>query len=272
MISQSSLLNRRLAAEAILREAGHIALARFQARAFTVETKGTQDFVSEVDRETEAFIRQRLAELFPEDGFLGEESGGGSHAQALWVVDPIDGTSNFVRGNPFWCLSAGFIVDDTPAVGVIYDPCREELFGAHLGGGAWLNGAPIQVSETTEPAQAVLSIGFSLRTPLDRHQSVLGNLLAANGAYRMHGAGALALAQVAAGRADGFWEGFINSWDVAAGLVLVSEAGGYVSDFLDNNGLFDGNSILACTPHLTSFFAELTGGCWQTNSNSSPHG
>lgn len=253
-----ALLMRRSAAESILREAGRRAHTRFLSRDFAIEEKGAQDFVSEVDRETERLIRARLSALFPGDTFLGEE-GGGEIGRVTWIVDPIDGTSNFVRGVPFWCLSAGLVVDGRPSVGVIYDPCRDELFSAHAGGGATLDGQPMRVSSTATPDQAVLSIGFSFKSSIERHRTVIEELLAAKSVYRMHGAGALALAQVAAGRTDGFWEALIYPWDVAAGLVLVSEAGGLVSDYMAGTDLEKGNEILACTPGLRKFFTGLTG-------------
>ncbi|WP_404403761.1 inositol monophosphatase family protein [Pelagibacterium halotolerans] len=253
-----SLAHRRTAAEAILREAGKRALEHFEARSFSVEEKGVQDFVSEVDRQTEIFIRESLAALFPDDTFLGEE-GGGEIAASSWIVDPIDGTTNFVRGIPFWCLSAGFVVDGEPTVGVIYDPCRDEMFSAHKGGGAMLNGKPIRVSTTSAPKQALLSIGYSFKSPATRHHAVIDGLFSAGAMYRMHGAGALALAQVAAGRMDGFWEAIIYPWDVAAGLTLVQEAGGIVSDFFAGDDIHKGHEILATAPGMKDFFGALTG-------------
>lgn len=260
----SFLLQRRLAAEAILREAGKRAHERFLSRAFEIEEKGMQDFVSEVDRQTEAFIRESLTTLFPDDTVLGEEDGGTAGNRA-WIVDPIDGTTNFVRGIPFWCLSAGFVVDGVPAVGVIYDPCRDEIFCAHKGGGAMLNGVPMRASSISEPSRAILSIGFNFKAPIERHNQLLAGLLSAGAVYRMHGAGALALAHVAAGRLDGFWEAFIHPWDVAAGIVLVTEAGGVVSDYPLDDGLHTGRPILASAPGMADFFTALACGAAEGN-------
>lgn len=257
--TQSFLMQRRLAAEAILREAGKRAHQRFASRAFSIEEKALQDFVSEVDRQTEAFIRESLLTLFPDDTVLGEE-GGGNVGSRTWIVDPIDGTTNFVRGIPFWCLSAGLVVDGVPAVGVIYDPCRDEMFSAHRGAAAMLNGVPMRVSSTSEPARAILAIGFNFKAPVERHNRLLAGLLSAGAVYRMHGAGALALAHVAAGRLDGFWEAFIHPWDVAAGIVLVTEAGGVVSDYPLDDGLHTGQPILASAPGMADFFTALACG------------
>ncbi|WP_339861644.1 inositol monophosphatase family protein [Thalassospira alkalitolerans] len=253
-----SFASRRYGAEAILREAGKRAMESFRTQQFSVEKKGMQDFVSEVDRQTENFIRDSLLDLFPDDGFLGEESGG-EIASTTWIVDPIDGTTNFVRGIPVWCLSAGFVVDGKPVVGVVYDPCRDEMFSAHSGGGAWLNGTKITVSTTDDPKESILSVGFNFKAPVGRHQSIMDGLFTAGAMHRMHGSGALGLAYVAAGRVDGFWEAYIHSWDVAAGLVLVHEAGGYISDFLADGDLRNGKEILASAPGMKAFFGALTG-------------
>jgi myo-inositol-1(or 4)-monophosphatase len=249
--SPSFLLQRRLAAEAILREAGKRAYQHFLSRTFEIEEKGIQDFVSEVDRQTEAFIRESLTALFPDDTVLGEEDGGNVGSRT-WIVDPIDGTTNFVRGIPFWCLSAGFVIDGDPAVGVIYDPCRDEIFCAHKGGGAMLNGVPMRASSIREPARAILSIGFNFKAPVERHNRLLAGLLSAGAVYRMHGAGALALAHVAAGRLDGFWESNLSPWDLAAGLLLIREAGGFASDATGGARVIETGAVVAANAHLHS--------------------
>lgn len=256
--NQEFLSVRRLVAETVAREAGKLALERFRSRRFTVEAKDTQDFVSEVDKETEVLIRSRLAAVFPEDGFIGEESGG-APKRVSWVVDPIDGTANFVRGVSFWCVSIGLAVDGKASVGVIYDPNLDELYSAALGQGATLNGVSMRVSGTGEPEKAIVSVGFSYRRPINTNVDVIYNLLEKNCVYRMQGAGALAMALVASGRLDGYVESHINAWDVLAGLVLVGEAGGYVNDFLAGDGLTRGNPILACTPELIDFLRQASG-------------
>ncbi len=257
-VNQEFLSVRRMVAEAVAREAGKLALERFRNRRFTVEAKDTQDFVSEVDKETEILIRSRLAAVFPDDGFIGEESGG-TPERVAWVVDPIDGTANFVRGIGFWCVSIGLVVNGKPSVGVIYDPNLDELYSAALGEGATLNGVPMHVSGTSDPSKATVSVGFSFRRPINTNVDVIYNLLSQNCVYRMQGAGALALALVASGKLDGYVESHINSWDVMAGLVLVSEAGGYVNDFLAGDGLTKGNPILASTPELVDFLRQTSG-------------
>ena len=152
----SALMDMRLlAAQAIAREAGAMARRRFLDRSFAVKFKGPQDYLTEVDGETEAFIAQRLLRVFPADGFIGEESqarpaGAGG---AVWVVDPIDGTANFARGVPHFCVSIACVDDDRVEVGVIYNPMLDELFAARRGGGARLNGAPISASNASSLAK-----------------------------------------------------------------------------------------------------------------------
>ncbi|MBL8573923.1 MAG: inositol monophosphatase [Hyphomicrobiaceae bacterium] len=248
----------RALAEAAAREAGALALRRFLNRDFEVEEKGTQDFVSAVDRDCEILIKDRLTRAAPEVGFVGEE-GSRDFGDVVWVVDPIDGTSNFVHGLAYWCVSIGLCAHGRSVVGVIYDPVANELFSAADGLGATVDGRPIRVSAIADPANATLAVGYSYRKPIDTHLAALGRLLAAKCVYRMPGAGALSLAHVAAGRFEGFWESHINSWDAMAGLCLITEAGGRINDFLGDDGLRNGNVILGCTPDLEAFFREVTG-------------
>ena len=174
-----------------------------------------------------------MSKAFPEDGFLGEEGGSKNlGARAIWVIDPIDGTRNFLTGVPFWCISIGLVVDGKPVLGLIYHPAADELFIAETGEGAFVNGAPIKVSGETDLKKARICVGFSYRKAVAEHVRAIDALLTAGCEYCRLGSGALGLAYTAAGRFDGYWERHLNSWDAAAGLVLVAEAGGYVNDFL----------------------------------------
>lgn len=245
----STLMDMRLlAAEAVAREAGALARRRFLDRSFTVGFKGPQDFLTEVDGETEAFIAGRLLKVFPGDGFIGEESKprppGASGA--AWVVDPIDGTANFARGVPHFCVSIACVAGDKVEAGVIYDPMRDELFAARLGGGARLNGAPLHASGQTSLADAAVEVGWNLRAGPDQYVALLRRIASTGASPSRTGSGALALAYVAAGRVDGFVEHHIHAWDCLAGVALVSEAGGYVSDFLKGDGLAKGAPLVAC--------------------------
>jgi myo-inositol-1(or 4)-monophosphatase len=254
-------LDRRLGvAREVIREAGQMAVDYFNRReSLAITRKGAQDLVSEADRRCEELIVSRLSAAFPCDGFLGEE--GGAHdldAEAIWVIDPIDGTHNFLTGIPFWCLSIGLVVNGEAVIGVIYHPANEELFSARHGRGAFLNEAPIRVSGETDVKRARIGVGFSFRRPVTEHVRAIERLLCAGCEYLRLGSGALALAYAATGRFDGYWERHINAWDVAAGLVLVREAGGWTSDFFTGNGLARGNEVLAATPALVEPLSRLT--------------
>lgn len=244
--------------EASLKGIGQAALARFQSQDFVTETKGAQDFVSQVDRDTELALIDSLGAIVPGAGFLGEEFGGS--AQGLsWIIDPIDGTSNFVRGIPLWCLSVALVLDGRPLAGAIYDPNANEMYSAVLGLGTRLNGVPAHVATTSQFDAALLGVSFSFKSKTQTHLAVLQQLLEARGLYRFLGSGALGLAYCAVGRVDGFWEDWMMPWDVAAGLILVTEAGGCVSDYGRHDGWSNGNHILVSAPHMADAFSKLTG-------------
>jgi myo-inositol-1(or 4)-monophosphatase len=248
-------------AEAAIREAGKAASSYFSQRdRLTIDRKGAQDLVSEADRECEALIVAALARSFPGDGLLGEEGASrGLDADAVWVIDPIDGTHNFLTGVPFWCISIGLVVGGESVLGLIYHPAADELFSATKGGGAFVNGVPMRVSGESDIRRARLCLGFSYRQPVPYHVRAVEALLTAGVEYCRLGSGALGLAYTAAGRFDGYWERHLNSWDAAAGLCLVSEAGGYINDFLAGDGLTKGKEMLAVTPELVAPIKRLLG-------------
>ncbi len=258
-MSPPDLARRRKTAETVIREAGKLAAAHFLRRdALSIDHKGMQDLVSEADRESEQLIVRQLSKAFPEDGFLGEEGSASSlDADAVWVIDPIDGTQNFVTGVPFWCISIGLVVAGKAVLGLIYHPPGDELFVAEAGKGAFANGAPIRVSGATDVRKARICVGFSYRQPVSEHVRAIDALLTAGCEYCRLASGALGLAYTAAGRFDGYWERHLNSWDAAAGLVLVAEAGGFVNDFLANDGLRRGSEMLATTPALAEPIGKL---------------
>src|SRR5271169_2967309 len=245
----SALMDMRLlAAQAVAREAGAMARRRFLDRSFAVKFKGPQDYLTEVDGETEAFIAERLLQVFPTDGFIGEESqarpaGAGG---AVWVVDPIDGTANFARGVPHFCVSIACVADGRVEVGVIYNPMLDELFAGRRGGGARLNGAPISSSRASSLANCAVEVGWNSRAGFGQYVDLLRRIASTGASPSRTGSGALAIAYVAAGRLDGFVEHHIHAWDCLAGIALVDEAGGYVSDFLKGDGLANGNPLIAC--------------------------
>lgn len=259
-MQSSDLELRRRVGEAVIRAAGKLAAGYFTRRAtLAIDRKGAQDLVSEADRACEDLIVAALSRSFPQDSFLGEEGGvrspGGA---ATWVIDPIDGTHNFLTGVPFWCVSLALVVDGDAVMGLIYHPAAEELFSAIRGGGAFLDGGAMQVSGETDLKRARVCVGFSYRRPISNHVRTVEALLSAGCEYLRLGSGALGLAYTAAGRFDGYWERHTNSWDAAAGIVLVREAGGWTNDFLAGDGLAKGNEILAATPGLAAPLVALT--------------
>ncbi len=249
--AQPALMDMRLlAAQAVAREAGAKARRRFLDRSFAVAFKGPQDYLTEVDGETEAFIAERLALVFPDDGFIGEESSArpAGAGGAVWVVDPIDGTANFARGVPHLCVSIACVAGGRIEVGVIYNPMLDELFAARRAGGAWLNGAPMSPSSVSSLANSSVEVGWNSRGSFAQYVDLLRRVASTGASPSRTGSGALAIAYVAAGRSDGFVEHHINAWDCLAGILLVSEAGGYVSDFLEGGGLANGNPLIASAP------------------------
>jgi myo-inositol-1(or 4)-monophosphatase len=244
-------LDRRFAlACAIAREAGAIALAELRAPHLPAHTlKGHQDYVTPTDVEIERLVRGRVAASFPADSFFGEETGG-SFGRDVWVVDPIDGTANFARGIPHFCISIAFVRDGRIELGAIYQPVMDELYAARRGGGATRNGQAIAVSTVPTVTQATVEAGWSTRRPRDAYVALVDRLLRAGAQVLRAGSGALGLAYVADGRIDAYCELHINAWDALAGLLIVAEAGGWTNDFLSGDGLRHGNPVLACTPAL----------------------
>jgi myo-inositol-1(or 4)-monophosphatase len=258
-IDQSALQTRFLAACAVAREAGAVARRRFLDRSsFKVGFKGPQDYITEVDGEVERLIQSRLTAIFPDDAFIGEEGDGlaGAPGAPVWVVDPIDGTSNFARGAPHFCVSIACALGRAIEIGVIYDPMRDELFCARRGAGAWLNAAPMRAAATSDLGKAAVEVGWNMRYGADAFIALLGRVVMSGAGALRGGSGALGLAYVASGRRDGYVENHINAWDCLAGILLVAEAGGYVSDFLEGEGLRKGNPLIACAPGVKAALVE----------------
>lgn len=257
-----SLIARFLLAQAVAREAGQLALRyRAHPEELKVESKGPQDFVSAADRAVERLIAERVATSFPGDGFLGEESPPAipSPTAPLWVVDPIDGTTNYVQGRADWCVSIAVVGAGRPQIGIVFDPNAGELYAALRGRGAVCNGAPIRVSGRAAIEQATFGLDHSPRgSPADHLRQIRG-VLESGGEYRRSGSAALSIAHVAHGRLDGYVEMHLNAWDVLAGMVLVTEAGGWTNDFLADGGLTRGNLFVATTPLLRDALIAATG-------------
>jgi len=249
-MTNSSIKNRFKEAQDLTREVGIYALDLFRnVERLEFEKKGVHDWVSNADREVEMIIRGRLEKLFPGDGFFGEESGVIKKSNSgLWVVDPIDGTTCFLRGIPSWCVSIAFVVNKQIEIGIIYAPCSDELFAVRRGFGATLNGLPMKPSNANHLSEGIVGIGYSPKNSMDQTIKAFDYLFKEGGVYHDIGSAALMIAYVAAGRYIGFYEFHLNSWDCLAGIAMVREIGGWTNDFLANNGLYDGNPVLVSAP------------------------
>ncbi len=220
--------------------------------------KSAQDWLTETDGAVESLIAERIAALFPEDGFQGEETGRTRNGAYRWVVDPIDGTSNYARGRSRWCISLGLLQGDVPVAGIIVAPALGETFVGLRGGGATLNGRAIAASPIADPARAMVEVGWGPRVSAADFTATAGRVVALGAMPRSSGSGAMALADVACGRLDGYIELSIQLWDVAAGLVLLAEAGAAVSPFLRQGGLDGDVPILAACPGIATALAEAS--------------
>ncbi len=218
-----------------------------------IDTKSSAiDLVTEVDRLSEAAIRTEVAAAFPDHVVLAEESGqGAGDARWRWIVDPLDGTVNYAHGFPFYCVSIALEVDGRVVLGVVLDTARGERFAAVTGGGAQLDGAPIEVSRTSELRAAMLGTGFAYGGPaIERNLELFARVLPRARAVRRPGAVALDLCYVACGRLDGFWELELNAWDVAAAQLIVQEAGGTVTGPAGAPYRWEDEALVASNGHL----------------------
>ncbi|TCN33010.1 inositol monophosphatase family protein [Sinorhizobium americanum] len=257
-------LEPRLAlAETVGREAGAVALDYFNRReTLIVETKrDPQDVVSIADREVENLIRERIGEIYPDDGVLGEEYGLlAGRSGFTWVVDPIDGTSPFVHGMPNWCISIAVLHEGVPVVGVVAAPCHGELYTAALGLGAHLNGKVLSLDASRTIRNAVTGLGANNYVKPAFVAKMVENLLEAGGTFIRNGSGALMLAYVAAGRLVGYYEPYMHAWDCLAGYCLVREAGGWYLPFpVDGGRLTKGAPVLAAAPGAVEDLRKLAG-------------
>ena len=272
--NSATLLQWVPTASDIAKEAG-ARLREFFTQGVETEYKGDVDIVTVADRTVEKLIRARLAEAFPDHGVYGEEGTRDRMEGAFrWYVDPLDGTTNFAHGFPQFCVSLGLEQrpadlqpgqDGTLVAGVIYDPMRDELYTAERGHGAWLNGKPMHVSRTPDLAESLVATGFPSRK---RHASpnihFYHEFTLRSHGVRRAGSAALDLAYVAAGRLEAFWEFNLNPWDTAAGILLVEEAGGRVTDFAGEQFQLNSNEVLASNglihDELVGLFKDLFAG------------
>ncbi len=221
-----------------------------------VDQKSLQDPVSEADRAVETLILEKLKKMFPEDSFLGEEFGGDPE-ESVWIIDPIDGTANFVKGIPYFCVSICFLQDNEAKIGIIYDPMADELFTAVKGKGAFVNDRQIQASRCSDFSLSLFGLGSSRRTSSEKYYKTVSALMDTTCEYRKLGAGALMLAHTAAGRLEGYFEAHLNSWDAMAGLLICREAGAFTNRFYTRDALTRGNITLACARPLKDKVLKL---------------
>ena len=234
-----------------------------------VSQKGPADFVSNADHKSEKILREELQKARPKFGFLLEEGGEikGEDISNRWIVDPLDGTTNFLHGIPHFSISIALERDGVPFAGVVYEPIHDEMYWAEKGSGAFLNGRRLRVSGRKEMGESVFSTGIPFLGAKDHPQFLkeLEAVMAVSAGVRRFGSAALDLAYVAAGRYDGFWETGLNAWDMAAGIVLVREAGGLVYEIDGGTKMLDSGNILATNSPLQTPLGKILRGANKTS-------
>jgi myo-inositol-1(or 4)-monophosphatase len=242
----------RSAGDLILRSADNVGRLH-------IDQKGKNDYASEVDRMAEREIINIVKAAFPEHAILAEESGKHKGNDFVWVIDPLDGTTNFLHGFPQYAVSIALKYKGRLEVGVVYDPLRDELFTARRGGGAMLNNRRLRVTNQISLKGALIGTGFPFKTDkhLDAYLGMFRALTTDCAGIRRAGAAALDLAYVAAGRLDGFWEIGVMEWDVAAGILLIKEAGGVITDFSFNDNYLESGNVIAGSPKMHQLMYQL---------------
>lgn len=252
MIVRSANINvmvgaARKAARGLLRDFGEV-------EQLQVSKKGPGDFVSAADHRVESVLRQELKKARPDYGFLLEEGGivEGADSHHTWMIDPLDGTTNFLHSIPHFAISIGLVRDGEPIAGVVYQPLTDEMFWAEKGQGCFVNERRLRVSARRKLDEAVITTGIPHqgRPEHERYLKQLTAVMGATAGVRRFGAAALDLAYVAAGRCEGFWEFGLKPWDMAAGIILVREAGGYISEIDGGHDMLKSGNILAANDHL----------------------
>ena len=237
-------------AKKLTKKAGEKAIVYFESIGdLIVQQKGAQDLVSNADLEVEVFIRECIAEIYPNDGIVGEE-----HANVegksgyTWVIDPIDGTANFLTAIPSWCVVLACVHNDETKLGVVYEPSHNEMFWGAMGTGAFLNDKPIKVSASTSLDVGSTGIGMNGRTATNLTVSYIEKLVDRGGIFYRNASGALMLSYVAAGRLIGYAEPHMNAWDCLAAQLLIAEAGGCIENQSANDMLINGGRVVASGP------------------------
>lgn len=253
-------MDRLQYAAQLAESAGQLALRYFRSLAdLEVTSKGHQDAVSDADFAVERFIREAIQVAYPDDGILGEEDGRNDGASGFtWVIDPIDGTMNFINAVPFWAVVIACVRNTETIVGVIHDPLHQETFAAEKGKGARLNGRQIRVAPAATLSNGTVAIGISNRSSPAIAGRVVDGLMQRGGLFYRNASGALGLAYVAAGRFLGYCEPHMNAWDCIAGMLIVSEAGGLVFEIDTNEMLDNGEQVIVAAPGVFDELVELS--------------
>ena len=243
----------------IARRAGDAGMVHFRAlENLTIESKGHQDMVSNADRELETLIRKGIAAAYPDDGIIGEEHGPVTGSSGFtWIIDPIDGTANFVQGIPAWCVVVACVDEKGPVIGVTHEPSAGETFAAARGSGATLNGKPMRVSNSRSLSDGSMGVGFSNRVEVSPILKFIDALTADGGVFFRNASGALMMAYVAAGRLIGYAEPHMNPWDCVAGILQIEEAGGRVFPVEPEVMLDRGGPVIAAADGVFDRTREL---------------
>ncbi|KIC43562.1 inositol monophosphatase [Ruegeria sp. ANG-S4] len=248
----------------VAEEAGALAIRYFANRdTLVVDAKGAQDWVSEADRNVETYVREKIIEAYPDDGIFGEEHAAKSGSSGFdWVIDPIDGTTNFVNGIPAWTIVLAVVSEGQTQIGVIHEPNVAETYVAIRGAGATLNGQPMQVASDVDMASGTVSVGYSNRIEASKVIPIISAIIERGAMYHRNASGALSLAYVAAGRLLGYVEEHMNAWDCLAGQLLIAEAGGVVEEQDANEMIRDGGRVIAGTPKIFDDLKAICEKAW----------
>ena len=266
MMPATDFQTRYDAARALVLAAGELAASYFgRLGDLHVSSKGVQDVVTEADMEVERLLARGIAERFPDDAFLGEETGasGLAGARGVWVVDPIDGTQPFVSGMVSWCVSVAFVYDGVLQFGFVHNPPLGELFEGGLGRPATLNGRPLAPHSGSAVTDGLVAVGYAPRTPVEAILPVLERLLHSGGVYYRNGSGALMLCYAACGRLLGYIEPHLNSWDCLGALAVAQASGARTNDYLTGDALLKGNRIVVGPPAVHDALEAILGPPYQ---------
>jgi len=258
--SENGLKDRYEFARILARQVGREALRYWNERGVEglgTESKGLQDFVTKADKAAENTIRSEFKRMFPGDGFVGEETGGSPGPAGYWVVDPIDGTANYLRGLRHWGVSIAFVSGGKTQLGIVHEPPTDRLYHARLGHGAYCDGLPIKVAPTTDQHTAMGILGTSCRRPIDAYLNQIRALFDAGVEHRKIGSAAIGIVRVAEGVADFYYESHLNSWDALAAVLIAREAGGVARVPEIDDFIADGGPVFCATPALSEMLYGL---------------